>query len=107
MINDKMPIPPLSRMRQAVDNDEPVGWGELKRWLRHLLNLILWQTIRETGGQIITIGSKQWVYFEGSDSELRAQMVITAFEAQFGYKPSFAGLPSREDDDYDYAIRLD
>lgn len=49
-MDNKKPLPPLSRIRQAVDNDEPVGWCELKRWLGHLLNMVLRQTIKAAGG---------------------------------------------------------
>lgn len=67
----------------------------------------LLQKIKEAGGQLVTVGSKQWVEFDGTDAEQRAQPVIAAFVTQYGYKPSFSGPVSDEDDAYDYAIRLD
>lgn len=58
------------------------------------------------GGQIVRVGSKPWAHFHGEDAAERAKPVEAVYEQVHGFKRK--GLkPWREDQQFDYAIRLD
>lgn len=67
-------------------------------WLAEVVTL--------AGGQIVRVGSKPWAYFHGEDAIERAKPVEVVYEQIHGYKRN-GSKPWREDQQFDYAIRLD
>lgn len=64
------------------------------------------EAVKEAGGQVVRIGSKPWAHFNGPDAKEKAENVEEVYKTIHGYKCN--GLrPWREDQNFDYAIRLD
>jgi len=64
------------------------------------------EAVKKAGGQVVRVGSKPWAHFDGENAKERARAVEVVYEQIHGYKCS--GMkPWREDQDFDYAIRLD
>jgi hypothetical protein len=64
------------------------------------------EAVKKAGGQVVRIGTKPWAHFYGSDGVERAKAVESVFELVHGYKCR-GTKPWREDQKFDYAIRLD
>jgi hypothetical protein len=62
---------------------------------------------RELGGQVVRVGSKPWVYFNGEASAENAKKVANLYKELYGGTPPFAGPSWRKDQPFDYAIRVD
>ena len=64
------------------------------------------KAVQDAGGTMVRAGSKPWAEFNGPDAAVRAKAVETIFEQVHGY--ACTGLrPWREDQRFDYTIRLD
>ncbi|KIL37949.1 hypothetical protein SD70_29610 [Gordoniibacillus kamchatkensis] len=64
------------------------------------------EAVKQAGGQVVRIGSKPWAHFNGPDAVERAKAVEDVYEKVHGWRRSGV-RPWREDQDFDYAIRLD
>lgn len=64
------------------------------------------EAVKNAGGQVVRIGTKPWAHFHGQDAAERAKAVEEVYVQVHGYKCN--GIrPWREDQKFDYAIRLD
>jgi ABC-type nitrate/sulfonate/bicarbonate transport system substrate-binding protein len=64
------------------------------------------EAVKKAGGRIVRIGSKPWAHFNGDDANERAKAVELVYEQVHGFK-CIGVKPWREDQQFDYAIRLD
>jgi hypothetical protein len=64
------------------------------------------EAVKKAGGQLIRVGSKPWAHFHGSDASERAQGDEAVYEQVHGYQV-IGVRPWRDDQEFDYAIRLD
>jgi len=65
------------------------------------------ESVKRAGGKIVRVGFKPWAYFYGDDAEERGKAVVQDFLEMYECQPKFAGRRWRDDQNFDYAIRLD
>ncbi|ULL17504.1 hypothetical protein DVH26_25460 [Paenibacillus sp. H1-7] len=64
------------------------------------------EAVKKAGGQVVRISSKPWAHFNGPDAAERAKPAEKVYEQVHGCL--YRGIrPWRDDQKFDYAIRLD
>jgi hypothetical protein len=65
------------------------------------------EAVKQLGGSLIKAGRAPWAEFRGAEAVKRGKELAKRYEELYGVSPLFAGGPWREDQTFEYAVRLD